>query len=549
MTRSKVLTLSLATIVFVACSQKVEKENNISLAKVPTKAEAVIEVIEVVPPEIGGDSSLPPMPMLSPVPPVMGVVSMPPPPPIKVLSNEEYNEVKEVGFKEVATSALSTFSTDVDTASYSNVRRYLTQNHKLPPKDAVRLEELLNYFSYDYKEPTDKKPFSINSSISDTLWNKESKLLQIGLQTKKPNIEKLPASNLVFLLDVSGSMGQPNKLPLLKKSLSLLSKQLREKDRVSIVVYAGNSGLVLDQAKGNESSKIIEALKKLNAGGSTAGGKGIQLAYKVAKEAFIEGGNNRIILATDGDFNVGARNEKELIKLIEEKKKTGIYLTVLGFGMGNYKDGKMEQLADKGNGNYAYIDNLLEAKKVLVTQMSGTLYTVAKDVKVQVEFNPKKVHSYRLIGYENRALANKDFNNDKKDAGEIGMGHSVTALYEIVLASKNQISEIDTLKYQNTTLTDSDELATVKIRYKEPDSDSSVLMSKVITATNSNISKTDSSFAQSVAGFGMILRDSKYKKALKINTLVELAKNSKGEDREGYRAEFIKMMEQAELLK
>jgi len=328
-----------------------------------------------------------------------------------------------------------------------------------------------------------------------------------------------------------------------------LSKQLREKDRVSIVVYAGNSGLVLDQAKGNESSKIIEALKKLNAGGSTAGGKGIQLAYKVAKEAFIEGGNNRIILATDGDFNVGARNEKELIKLIEEKKKTGIYLTVLGFGMGNYKDGKMEQLADKGNGNYAYIDNLLEAKKVLVTQMSGTLYTVAKDVKVQVEFNPKKVHSYRLIGYENRALANKDFNNDKKDAGEIGMGHSVTALYEIVLASKNQISEIDTLKYQNTTLTNSDELATVKIRYKEPDSDSSVLMSKVITATNGNISKTDSSFAQSVAGFGMILRDSKYKKALKINTLVELAKNSKGEDREGYRAEFIKMMEQAELLK
>ncbi|MCK5853874.1 MAG: von Willebrand factor type A domain-containing protein, partial [Sulfurovaceae bacterium] len=347
-------------------------------------------------------------------------VGMPKAPRVQRETNsEEYNTINENEFKEVATSALSTFSTDVDTASYSNIRRFLTQNRKLPPKDAVRIEELMNYFSYAYKEPKNSEPFYINTSVKETLWNKESKIIQIGLQTKKPNISKLPASNLVFLLDVSGSMGQPTKLPLLQKSLKLLSKQLREKDTVSIVVYAGNSGLVLDRARGDEAPKIIEALDKLRAGGSTAGGAGIKLAYSVAKKAFIKGGNNRVILATDGDFNVGVSSQDELVKLIEEKRESGIFLTVLGFGMGNYKDGKMEQLADKGNGNYAYIDNLLEAKKVLVTQMSGTLYTVAKDVKVQIEFNPKKVHSYRLIGYENRAMANEDFNNDKKDAAEV----------------------------------------------------------------------------------------------------------------------------------
>ncbi|HIC78546.1 MAG TPA: DUF3520 domain-containing protein, partial [Sulfurovum sp.] len=350
------------------------------------------------------------------------------------------------------------------------------------------------------------------------------------------------------LLDVSGSMGDPNKLPLLQKSLKLLVKQLRAKDTVSIVVYAGSSGLILDRARGDEGAKIIEALDKLSAGGSTAGGAGIQLAYSVAQKAFIKGGNNRVILATDGDFNVGVRSQDDLIEMIEKKRESGIFLTVLGFGMGNYQDGKMEQLADKGNGNHAYIDNLLEAKKVLVTQMSGTLYTVAKDVKVQVEFNPEKVHSYRLIGYENRALANEDFNNDKKDAGEIGMGHSVTALYEILLTSDNQTSKVDKLKYQNSSSNDLDELATVKIRYKEADGDSSKLMSKVITDSNSNIDKKETDFVQTVAGFGMLLRESKYKNELKFSELIELAKDSKGIDREGYRAEFVKMMEQAELL-
>jgi len=554
MKRSKVLILSVVVTLFMACSEKTEQLLKSSPSSVintnsGSKKEAFYES-EVLAVPVAPS----PVPMAVPKARVSPIVSSRPlpimqaPNPLAEMRNEQYNTIKEQGFKEVATSALSTFSSDVDTASYANIRRYLIQNHRLPPKNAVRLEELLNYFSYKYQEPQDEQPFYINSVVSNTLWNKKSKILQIGLQSKKPNIEKLPPSNLVFLLDVSGSMGQANKLPLLKKSLALLSKQLREKDRVSIVVYAGNSGLVLDQAKGSESAQIVDALERLNAGGSTAGGQGIELAYKVAKEAFIEGGNNRVILATDGDFNVGLRDQDELIKFIEEKREMGIYLTVLGFGMGNYKDGKMEQLADKGNGNYAYIDNLLEAKKVLVTQMSGTLYTVAKDVKVQVEFNPKKVHAYRLIGYENRAMANEDFNNDKKDAGEIGMGHSVTALYEIILASENETSQVDELKYQNRTLSNSEELATVKIRYKQPNSSRSELMSKAILDSNGNISEIDRDFAQIVAGFGMILRDSEYKKGLKLSRLIALAKNVKGEDREGYRAEFIKLMEQAELL-
>ncbi|CAA6820016.1 MAG: Von Willebrand factor type A domain protein [uncultured Sulfurovum sp.] len=490
----------------------------------------------------------PPLP--SPVPVAMSMPSpMPvPPPQMEMANTEAYNSIQENKFKEVASSPLSTFSTDVDTASYANVRRFLNdKSASLPPKDSVRIEELINYFSYDYKEPQNKDPFYINTRVGNSIWNSDSKIIEIALQTKKPNIEKLPASNLVFLLDVSGSMGNANKLPLLKKSLKLLVKQLRAKDRVSMVVYAGNSGLVLDKARGDEEVKIVEALDKLNAGGSTAGGAGIKLAYKVAGEAFIEGGNNRVILATDGDFNVGQSSQEELVNLIEKKREEGVFLTVLGFGMGNYKDGKMEQLADKGNGNYAYIDNLLEAKKVLVTQMSGTLYTVAKDVKVQVEFNPKRVHSYRLIGYENRALANRDFNDDTKDAGEIGMGHSVTVLYEVVLASKEVKSKVDDLKYQRS-IEDSNELATVKIRYKKPDGDISTKMSKIISDSDADINKKDFDFTQTVAGFGMLLRDSEYKKSLTFSQLIELAKNSKGEDREGYRAEFIKMMEKAELL-
>ncbi|MBD3794397.1 MAG: von Willebrand factor type A domain-containing protein [Epsilonproteobacteria bacterium] len=463
-------------------------------------------------------------------------------------NTESYKHNEQNKFIEVSSSPLSTFSTDVDTASYSNVRRMLDAN-SLPPKDAVRTEEFVNYFSYNYKEPTTNEPFFINLKVDDALWNKKHKLIQIGLQSKKANIEKLPPSNLVFLLDVSGSMNDENKLPLLKKSLKLLVNQLRAEDKVSIVVYAGSSGLVLDRAKGSEKEKIISALDKLEAGGSTAGGEGIRLAYEIAKKSFIKNGNNRVILATDGDFNVGQSSESELIELIEEKKKSGVYLSILGFGMGNYKDDKVEALADKGNGNYAYIDNLLEAKKVLVTQMSGTLYTVAKDVKVQVEFNPQKVSSYRLLGYENRKMANEDFNDDKKDAGEVGMGHSVTALYEVVLNDGTNSSKVDKLKYQTAVVNPSDELATVKIRYKEPKANSSKLMSRVVSFQNSDISDVDSKFIQSVVGFSMILRNVEEKGDLTYNKVLSLAKASKGSDDEGYRAEFIKMIENAMLSK
>lgn len=468
----------------------------------------------------------------------------------ETFNTEEYSTIQEHGFKEVATSPLSTFSTDVDTASYTNIRRYLTgDNAALPPKDAVRVEEMLNYFSYDYAEPKDHTPFAINQYIGTTLWNPESKIIQIGLQTQKPDLSKLPPSNLVFLLDVSGSMFDPNKLPLLKKSLKLLVNELRAEDRVSIVVYAGSSGLILDRAKGSEKEKIVSALEALEAGGSTAGGEGIKLAYKVAQESFIPHGNNRVILATDGDFNVGQSSESELESLIESKRQSGVYLTVLGFGMGNYKDNKMETLADKGNGNYAYIDNLLEAKKVLVTQMGGTLFTVAKDVKIQVEFNPLRVQSYRLIGYENRDMANEDFNDDKKDAAEIGMGHSVTVLYEIIPASAAQGKKVDPLKYQSSEPTHyTDELATLKIRYKEPESDSSKLMTHIIKEQNS-IQPQDNQFAQAIAGFGMLLRDSEYKEGLTYPDIIHAAKAAKGIDNEGYRAEAIKLMEQAELLK
>ncbi|RLA64141.1 MAG: hypothetical protein DRQ78_06315 [Epsilonproteobacteria bacterium] len=473
----------------------------------------------------------------------------PMPAPDMTTSNEGYNALSENTFKEVALSPLSTLSTDVDTASYANIRRYLFENKTLPHKDVVRIEEMLNYFDYHYAEPRTREPFAIHTRVGESLWNNETKLLQIGLQTKKPHIERLPASNLVFLLDVSGSMGRANKLPLLVKSLTLLVKELRRKDRVSIVVYAGSAGLVLDRARGDEKSKIINALKRLKAGGSTAGGRGINLAYEVAQEAFIEGGNNRIILATDGDFNVGPRSQKDLETLIEEKRKSGIYLTVLGFGMGNYKDNKAETLADKGNGNYAYIDTLLEAKKVLVTQMSGTLYTVAKDVKIQVEFNPAKVHSYRLIGYENRLLNDEDFKNDKIDAAEVGMGHSVTALYEIVMHSGYRTSKIDALKYQKSELVYSDELATVKIRYKHPEEHTSLEMQKSIHEDEYDIATRDYLFAQSVAGFGMLLKDSIHNKNLNYDKLIRQAKENKGRDEKGYRAEFIKMMEKAEILK
>jgi len=463
-------------------------------------------------------------------------------------TQEKYSRISENIFKEVTSSPLSTFSSDVDTASYANVRSFLNLSSQLPPKDAVRTEEMLNYFNYDYKEPRGNKPFYVNTKVGHSIWNRHTKVIQIGIQTRTVNIAELPASNLVFLLDVSGSMNRADKLPLLINSLKLLVKELRAKDRVSIVVYAGNSGLVLDRARGDEKAKIYDALQSLSAGGSTAGGAGIELAYAVAQQAFIKEGNNRIILATDGDFNVGVRSERDLLTLIEAKRKTGIFLTVLGFGTGNYKDNTMELLADKGNGNYQYIDTLLEAKKVLVTQMSGTLHTVAKDVKIQVEFNPSIVRSYRLIGYENRLLANEDFNNDKKDAGEVGMGHKVTVLYEIKLISQEDGSSVDRLKYQRNRRNDYDELATVKVRYKDPRENRSEVMSKVITFDSNEIGQDDFIFAQSVAGFSMLLRDSKYVKDLTYRDLITLAKDSKGKDREGNRAEFIKMVEKAEVL-
>ncbi len=464
-------------------------------------------------------------------------------------NTEEYKAINENGFKEVRSSALSTFSTDVDTASYTVIRNYLMQRNTLPPKDAVRIEEMINYFEYDYEEARDDQPFYINTRVGESIWNKDTKVIQIGLQTQKVDINELPASNLVFLLDVSGSMYAPNKLPLLIKSLKLLVQQLRAVDRVSIVVYAGSSGVILNQASGEEKGRIYAALDSLRAGGSTAGGAGIRLAYDLAQRAFIPGGNNRVILATDGDFNVGVRSESALGELIEQKRQSGVYLSVLGFGNGNYKDNRMEALADKGNGNYAYIDSLLEAKKVLVTQMSGTLYTVAKDVKIQVEFNPAKVHSYRLIGYENRLMANEDFNNDKKDAGEIGMGHRVTALYEIIPVSDEQTHRVDPLKYQYVSSNDYEELATVKIRYKEPDKDESILMSSSVKPESSMISRDDFYFAQSVAGFGMILRNSVYAKGLQYKDVIALAKDCKGIDRDGHRAEMIKIIEKAEILR
>lgn len=464
-------------------------------------------------------------------------------------NTEEYKFINENTFKEVTVSPLSTFSIDVDTASYTNVRSYLT-GHTLPPKDAVRIEEMVNYFDYDYKEPTDSRPFYINTQVGESIWNKRSKIVQIGLQTKKPKVSELPASNLVFLLDVSGSMHSENKLPLLIKSLRLLVQELRREDRVSIVVYAGNTGVILDRARGDEKTKINRALDSLSAGGSTAGGAGINLAYAIAEQAYIHDGNNRVILATDGDFNVGVRSEGDLITLIQKKKKSGVFLSVLGFGHGNYKDNRMEALADKGDGNYYYIDSLLEAKKVLVTQMSGTLYTVAKDVKIQVEFNPAAVHSYRLLGYENRLMAKEDFNNDKKDAGEVGRGHRVTALYEVFLSASDANSGVDALKYQKHSIRyeNYDELATVKVRYKDPQENSSQLMSKVITLKSSEISKDDFYFTQSVAGFGMLLRASKYAKELTYAQLIESAKDAKGRDRDGNRAELIRMIEEAETL-
>lgn len=470
-------------------------------------------------------------------------------------NTEEYSTFEENVFHETKKDALTTFSIDVDRAAYSNMRRMIN-NGQLPPKDAIRIEEMINYFDYSYEQPTGKDPVSFQTEISDSPWNKGLKLLHIGLQAKKIPTDNLPASNLVFLIDVSGSMGDYNKLPLLKQGFKLLVDQLRPKDHVAIVVYAGAAGMVLPSTSGNEKTKIKEALENLQAGGSTAGGEGIKLAYKIAAENFIKGGNNRVILATDGDFNIGTSSESDLKTLIENKRESGVYLSVLGFGMGNYKDNKMETLADKGNGNYAYIDDLQEAQKEFVTEFGGTLFTVAKDVKLQLEFNPKYVKAYRLIGYENRKLNNEDFNDDKKDAGEMGSGHTVTAIYEIVPAGveSQYLGKVDPLKYQEnknlTNVGNSNEVLTIKLRYKLPDENTSKLIEQAVYDKHTSFDKTSDDFrlAASIAEFGLLVRQSNFKGNANYEHIIATAKSAKGNDEEGYRAEFIKLVKMAQLL-
>lgn len=463
-------------------------------------------------------------------------------------NTEEYDAIHENIFHDAMRNPLSTFSIDVDAASYANIRRFIN-NGQRPPKDAVRIEELVNYFDYDYEQPRGEHPFNIITEISDAPWNRKHKLVHIGLQGKRIPTENLPPSNLVFLIDVSGSMDEPNKLPLLKSSFKMLVNELREQDHVAIVVYAGAAGLVLEPTSGAEKKKIIDALDRLEAGGSTAGGAGIKLAYATAREYFKAGGNNRVILATDGDFNIGESSNAAMERLIEEEQKSGVYLTVLGFGMGNYKDSKMETLANKGNGNYAYIDTITEAKKVLVNEFGGTLFTIAKDVKLQIEFNPAKVKAYRLIGYENRMLKNEDFNNDKKDAGDLGSGHTVTALYEVIpVGVESEFFKIDELKYQSIKIDPSaqksKELMTVKFRYKNPDEDVSKLIAHPLVDSSVALEKTTDNFRWSaaVAGFGMLLRDSEYIKNFTYDDVVQLAQGARGVDTEGYRIEFIRMV-------
>jgi Ca-activated chloride channel family protein len=463
-------------------------------------------------------------------------------------NTEEYDAIEENIFHDAIKNPLSTFSIDVDAASYSNVRRFIN-NGMAPPIDAVRIEELINYFDYDYQQPKGDDPFAVVTEVSVVSWNEKHKLVHIGLQGKKIPTHNLPPSNLVFLIDVSGSMDEPNKLPLVKQSFKMLVDQLRPTDHVAIVVYAGAAGVVLEPASGENKHIILESLEKLNAGGSTAGGEGIRLAYALAKQHFKDGGNNRVILATDGDFNVGESSDASMERLIEEKRQDGIFLTVLGYGMGNYKDSKMEILADKGNGNYAYIDNISEARKVLVNEFGGTLFTIAKDVKLQLEFNPAKVQAYRLIGYENRMLKSEDFNNDKKDAGELGSGHTVTALYEIIPAGvKSEFFNIDDLKYQSTTINSSaktsDELLTIKLRYKKPDENVSKLIMSTVTDKNISQDKTSENFRWSaaVAAFGMLLRGAEYVKEFSYDQVAAMAQGAKGADPEGYRIEFINMV-------
>jgi Ca-activated chloride channel family protein len=472
-----------------------------------------------------------------------------------------YDHVVENRFLDAANNPLSTFSIDVDTASYSNVRRFINDG-SLPPKDAVRVEEMINYFTYDYAQPSDAKPFAVHLDVASCPWEASHRLVRIGLKGKEIATDKRGPSNLVFLLDVSGSMMPPERLPLVKQAMRLLVDKLTENDRVAIVVYAGASGLALSSTTGDHKEQILEALENLQAGGSTNGAEGIQLAYKIATDNFIKGGVNRVILATDGDFNVGVTSQGDLIRLIEDKAKSGVFLSVLGVGTDNLKDSMMRKLADKGNGNYAYLDSLDEARKVLVQQMNGSLVTIAKDVKIQVEFNPARVASYRLIGYEKRMLRKEDFNNDKVDAGEIGAGHTVTALYEVVPvgAAINLAASappVDPLKYSSddkptsTRSSSSNEMLTVKLRYKKPDGDKSELVERAVTDTDEKFENApvDLKFAAAVAEFGLILRDSEYRGNGTLAAVLEWAEEGKGSDANGYRAGFIELVRKAQALK
>ena len=505
-------------------------------------------------------------------------------------NTESYAGISENGYRDPLREPYSTFSIDVDNASYSNVRRFINLGQKVPA-DAVRIEEMINYFRYDYPKPSGEHPFSLYTETGICPWNSNHYLLHVGLRGKDIDKSELPPSNLVFLIDVSGSMDYPNKLPLLKSAFGLLVNELREEDRVAIVVYAGAAGVVLESTPGNRKETIMEAIDRLNAGGSTAGGAGLILAYKIAEKNFISGGNNRIILATDGDFNVGVSDNKSMQQLVEEKRGLGIYMTVLGFGMGNIKDDKMEIIADKGNGNYAYIDNIQEARRILVQEFGGTLFTIAKDVKFQIEFNPEYVKAYRLVGYENRLLADQDFNDDTKDAGEMGAGHTVTALYEIIPAGSEEtgLPTIDPLRYQSNggsrkadgvRQTDEArqngeirkteesrqtgeahqadgarkslrnthrELCNIKLRYKDPDALTSKLFSKTVGTEIKKAGETTDRFrfSAAVAEFGMILRNSKYKGNATTADVISLATGARGADPDGYRAEFIRLVRSA----
>jgi Ca-activated chloride channel family protein len=467
-------------------------------------------------------------------------------------NTEAYNTVDERRFVTAVANPVSTFSIDVDAASYSNVRRFLSQG-TLPPRDAVRLEELVNYFPYRYTDHSGRHPFAVSNEVGPCPWAPDHRLVRIGLQARRVPTRSLPPSNLVFLIDVSGSMMSPDKLPLVQQAFRALVHELRPQDRVAIVVYAGAAGLVLPSTSGEDKATILEAIDQLQAGGSTAGGAGIRLAYDVAREHYDPEGNNRVILATDGDFNVGVSSDAEMVRLVEQRREEGTFLTVLGFGTGNLKDSKMEQMADKGNGHYAYIDSFREAQKVFVQEFGGTLFTVAKDVKIQVEFNPAQVQSYRLLGYENRMLAREDFADDRKDAGELGSGHSVTALYEVVPVGASDVAMgDDSLTYQQVSLRPgarrNGELMTVRVRYKDPQGSTSRLLESPVRDRSDGAASEDMRFASAVAAFALLLRDSEHRGQASYDQVLTLARGARGDDPQGYRGEFLGLVESARAL-